>query len=171
MAYSPADACAEPGQVYTVDCKPGLTAGKVRKGLNSRFDDYQGSQMDPAVEPPDTNVKDNITWAQYSANLGCGRTGMPACDSRYVTAPSHTGVDMRRVVLIPLVKVSEFDPGRCEVKFTRFGAFFLQNKASGGSGGDIKAEYIQDRLAIGKGGFDPSGGAGDPLLAVPVLYK
>ena len=78
---------------------------------------------------------------------------------------------MRRVVLIPLVKVSEFDPGRCEVKFTRFGAFFLQNKASGGSGGDIKAEYIQDRLAIGKGGYDPNGIAGDPLLAVPVLYR
>ena len=165
------DACAEPGQTYTVDCKPGLTAGKVRTGLNSRFDDYQGSQLDPNLEPPDTNIKENITWTQYAANLGCGRTGMPSCDSRYVSAPSHPGVDMRRVVLIPLVKISEFDPGRCEVRFTRFGAFFLQTKASGGNGGDMVAEYIEDRLAIGKGSYDPNGGAGDPLLAVPVLYK
>jgi Flp pilus assembly protein TadG len=165
------DACAAPGQVYTVDCKPGLTAGKVRTGLNSRFDDYGGSQLDPNLEPPDTNVKENITWTQYSDNLGCGRPGMPACDSRYVTPPTHPGVDMRRVVLIPLVKVSEFDPGRCEVRFTRFGAFFLQTKIGGGSGGNMVAEYIQDRLAIGKGTYDPNGGVGDPLLAVPVLYR
>jgi len=165
------DACAQPGQVYTVDCKPGLTAGKVRTGLNSRFDDYGGSQLDPALEPPDTNIKENITWAQYAANMGCGKTGMPVCDSQYVTPPSHPGVDMRRVVLIPLVKVSEFDQGRCQVRFTRFGAFFLQTKIGGGSGGNMVAEYIEDRLAIGKGGYDPNGGAGDPLLAVPVLYK
>jgi Flp pilus assembly protein TadG len=165
------DACAKPGDTYTVDCKPGLTAGKVRTGLNSRFDDYQGSQLDPALEPPDTNIKENITWAQYAANIGCGKTGMPVCNPQYFTAPSHPGVDMRRVVLIPLVKVSEFDPGRCTVKFTRFGAFFLQTSASGGNGGNMIAEYIEDRLAIGKGGYDPNGGAGDPLLAVPVLYK
>jgi len=165
------DACAQPGQTYTVDCKPGLTAGKVRTGLNSRFDDYGGSQLDPSLEPPDTNIKENINWSQYSANLGCGKTGMPVCDSQYVTPPSHPGVDMRRVVLIPLVKVSEFDQGRCTVRFTRFGAFFLQTKIGGGSGGNMVAEYIEDRLAIGKGGYDPNGGAGDPLLAVPVLYK
>jgi hypothetical protein len=165
------DACAKPGDTYTTDCKPGLTAGKVRTGINSRFDDYGGSQLDPALEPPDTNIKENITWDQYSANFGCGRTGMPACDSRYYTPPSHTGVDMRRVVLIPLVKVSEFDQGRCTVRFTRFGAFFLRTKVGNGSGGDLQAEYIEDRLAIGKGSYDPNGLAGDPLLAVPVLYK
>lgn len=165
------DACAKPGDTYVTDCKPGLTAGKVRTGLNSRFDDYGGSQLDPTLEPPDTNIKEGITWDDYSANFGCGRTGAPACDSRYFTAPSHPGVDMRRVVLIPLVKVSEFDQGRCEVKFSRFGAFFLRTKASNGSGGDLLAEYIEDRVAIGKGTYDPNGGVGDPLLAVPVLYR
>jgi hypothetical protein len=78
---------------------------------------------------------------------------------------------MRRVVLIPLVKVSEYDQGRDTVRFFRFGAFFLKTKASGGSGGDIQAEYIQDRLAVGEGGYDPTAAAGDPLLAAPVLYK
>jgi len=165
------DACAKPGEVYMVDTKPGITAGKVRTGINSRFDDYGGSQLDPNVEPPDTNVKEGISWDDYSKYLGCGRPGAIACNSAYVTAPTHTGVDMRRVVLIPLVKVSEYDQGRDTVKFFRFGAFFLRTKASGGSGGDIQAEYIEDRLAIGEGGYDPTGAAGDPLLAAPVLYK
>ena len=78
---------------------------------------------------------------------------------------------MRRVVLIPLVKVSEFDQGRCTVTFFRFGAFFLRTAASNGSGGEIEAEYVEDRIALGEGGYDPTAGAGDPALAAPVLYK
>ena len=165
------DACAKPGDTYTVDCKPGLTAGKVRTGLNSRFDDYGGSQLDPTSEPPDTNIKQGITWANYAKYLGCGRAGHIACDPTYVSAPSHPGVDNRRVVLIPLVKISEFEQGRCEVKFFRFGAFFLKTKPANGSGGEIQAEYIIDRVVTGKGSYDPNGGVGDPLLAVPVLYR
>lgn len=165
------DACGTAGQEYAVDTKPGITAGKVRKGINTRFDDYAGSQLDPLHYPPDTNVKENITWKDYSKYLGCGRPKAIACNSDYVTAPAHAGIDMRRVVLIPLVKVSEYDQGRDVVKFFRFGAFFLKTKAGGGSGGDIQAEYIEDRLAVGEGGYDPTGVAGDPLLAAPVLYK
>ena len=129
------DACAEPGTIYNVDTKPGLTSGKVRKGINSRFDDYQGSQLDPTSEPPDTNIKEGITWDDYSKFLGCGRPKAIACDPKYVTAPSHAGIDNRRVVLIPLVKVSEYDQGRDTVKFFRFGAFFLKTKVGGGNGG------------------------------------
>ena len=44
-------------------------------------------------------------------------------------------------------------------------------KVSGGNGGDIQAEYIEDRLAIGEGGYDPTAAAGDPVLAEPVLYR
>lgn len=165
------DACAKPGDTYEVDCKPGLTAGKVRTGINSRFDDYGGSQLDPTTEPPDTNIKQGISWDDYRKYFGCGRSNAIPCDSRYAQSPSHTGVDMRRVVLIPLVKVSEFDQGRCLVKFFRFGAFFLRTAASSGSGGEIEAEYIEDRLALGEGGYDPTAVAGDPALAAPVLYK
>ncbi len=165
------DACAKPGDTYEVDCKPGLTAGKVRTGLNSRFDDYGGSQLSPSNEPPDTNIKEGITWTDYQTYFGCGRPNAIPCDSRYSQPPSHTGVDMRRVVLIPLVKVSEFDPGRCTVTFFRFGAFFLRTKASNGNGGEIQAEYIKDKIALGEGGYDPTAVAGDPSLAAPVLYK
>jgi Flp pilus assembly protein TadG len=165
------DACAKAGETYTVDTKPGLTAGKVRKGINARFDDYAGSQLDPLAEPPDTNVKEGIEYDDYSKYLGCGRPGAIPCDSKYVKEPTHPGVDNRRVVLIPLVKVSEYDPGRGTVKFFRFGAFFLKTKADGGSGGEMLAEYIEDRIAVGEGGYDPTAAAGDPDLAAPVLYK
>ena len=63
------------------------------------------------------------------------------------------------------------DQGRDTVRFNRFGAFFLKNKASNGNGGDIEAEYIDDRIAVGKGGYNPNGAAGNPLIAAPVLYK
>ena len=165
------NACAKAGETYTVDTKPGLTAGKVRKGINARFDDYAGSQLDPLAEPPDTNVKEGIKYDDYSKYLGCGKPQAIPCDSQYVKPPSNPGVDYRRVVLIPLVKTSEYDPGRGTVKFFRFGAFFLKTKASGGSGGEMLAEYIEDRIAVGEGGYDPTAAAGDPDLAAPVLYK
>ena len=77
----------------------------------------------------------------------------------------------RRVVLIPIVKLAEYDQGRDTVRFNRFGAFFLKTKVGSGNGGDIQAEYIDDRVVFGRGGYNPNGAAGDPLLAVPVLYK
>jgi Flp pilus assembly protein TadG len=163
------DACASPGETYTVDTKPGLTAGKVRTGLNSRFDDYQGSQLDPVNEPPDTNVKEGITHDDYLKS----RDPLSQ-DYRAPTiyqAATHPGVEDRRVVLIPIVKLAQYDAGRGTVTFDRFGAFFLKTKASGGNGGDLQAEYIDNKFAVGKGGYIPGGAAGNPLLATPVLYK
>jgi Flp pilus assembly protein TadG len=152
------DACAEAGATYEVDTKPGVTAGKVRKGINSRFDDYQGSQLDPAQYPPDTNIKENITYDQYR-------------DGTAVEAPSHTGVPGRRIVIIPIVKLDEYDQGRNTVKFNRFGVFFLRTKVGQGNDGDIEAEYIDDIVVAGKGGYNPTGGPANSLLAIPVLYK
>ncbi|HEU4594460.1 MAG TPA: pilus assembly protein TadG-related protein [Pyrinomonadaceae bacterium] len=155
--------CAEPGSIYEKDTKTGVSAGPVRDGLNTRFDEYS-SGMSPEDFPPDLNVKENITFKQYmeatpgSANWESPRTG-------------HGGVAMRRVVIIPLIKLSEFDNGRDTVKFYKFAAFFLQKKVDGGSGGDITAEYIGERIIFGRGGFNPSGGPVNPQLAQPVLYK
>src|SRR5258705_1625434 len=91
------DACAEAGATYNLDTKPGLTAGKVRTGINSRFDDYQGSQLDPADQPPDTNIKEGITHDQYLAAID----PLQRNSSNY-QAPSNVGVPGRRVVLIPI---------------------------------------------------------------------
>jgi Flp pilus assembly protein TadG len=148
--------CAEPGATYAVDTKPGSNTGPVKQGINTRFDDYQTSQVNPIDDPPDTNIMENINYTQY-------RNGSPSL------APSHIGAPGRRVVIIPIVKLSEYDQGRNTVTFDRFGAFFLQSKVQGN--GDLQAEYISDIVIDGKGGYDPNGGPANNLLAVPVLYK
>src|SRR4029079_13333951 len=98
------DKCAAPGEVYQVDTKTGVTAGAVRQGLNTRFDDYQTSQVNPDDMPPDKNIQENINYDQY-------KTGSPS------QAPRHTGVDGRRVVIIPIVKQDQYDQGRNTVTF------------------------------------------------------
>ena len=153
--------CAEPGSEYEKDTKPGVSSGPVRAGLNTRFDDY-ASQTNPTDHPPDTNVKEGITWEQY-------RNAQPG--SSNFQAPRNPGVPMRRVVLIPIVLTTEFDNGRDTVRFTKFAAFFLRTKVQGGNGGDIEAEYIGERLMFGKNGYKPGGGPVNPQLTQPVLYK
>ena len=152
------DACAAPGEEYAVDTKTGVTAGPVRVGINTRFDDYGTSQVDPTTQPPDTNVQENITYSQYI-------NGSPT------KAPTHTGVYGRRIVIIPIVKQNEYDPGRGVVKFNRFGLFFLQNKVGSGSGGDLVAEYIDKATVVGRGRVGTGMAAADGFLAKPVLYR
>jgi Flp pilus assembly protein TadG len=151
------DACAAAGEEYAVDTKTGVTAGPVRVGINTRFDEY-GPQVDPTMQPPDTNIQENITYDQYKA-------GTPS------TSPSHPGVAGRRVVIIPIVKQNEYDPGRNVVKFNRFGLFFLRTKVGGGSGGELVAEYIDDKIVAGRGRVGGGAAAGGGNITIPVLYK
>lgn len=148
--------CMSPGQ--EVSTKTGVNAGDVRQGINTRFDDYSGPVADPVVQPPDTNILENINYTQY-------RTGSPT------QAPTHTGLPNRRVVLIPIVKISDFSQGKGTVTINRFAPFFLQTKVGSGNGGDIQAEYIGDPFVDASAGYDPQGGAGNPLIVIPVLYK
>jgi hypothetical protein len=141
-----------------VDTKPGVTAGAIRQGINTRFDDYAAG-MDPAMYPPDTNIAENITYEQY-------------VNGTVTKAPGHPGVDGRRVVLIPIVKLNQLEGGRTEVQIDRFGAFFLRSKVSGGNGGDLEAEYIGVGVVVGNGGYDPNGPTNPgPPITKPVLYK
>ncbi len=142
-----------------VDTKPGVSAGAVRQGVNTRFDDY-ASQLDPLQYPPDTNIKEDITYAEYLDPNGPKQ------------APSHPGVANRRVVLIPIVKISELEGGRTTVQIDRFGAFFLRSKVQGGNGGDIQAEYIGAGVVVGNGTYDPDGATNPgPPITKPVLYR
>lgn len=149
--------CAGPGDVYTKDTKPGVSAGAVRQGINTRFDDYAAG-MDPATYPPDTNVKEYIEHKYYD-------------DPAYQQPPQRTGVPGRRLVLVPIVKKSEFENGRDTVTFDRFALFFLQTKVGNGNGGDFQAEYIGTRTGYGAGAYAPGGGPVTPELAMPVIYK
>lgn len=148
------DKCPAPGEALAIDTKPGVTAGAVRHGVNTRFDEYQTSQVNPDDMPPDQNIMENITYDEYKA-------GSPS------KTPSHPGMPKRRIVYIPIVKESDFDPGRNIVKVSRIGQFFLQTKVGNGSGGDLRAEYIDDPvISVGFG----VGGPGS-LVVTPVLYK
>jgi Flp pilus assembly protein TadG len=142
----------------TVDTKPGVSAGAVREGINTRFDDY-ASGLDPVSYPPDTNIEENIDYQTYI-------TGAKT------TPPTHAGVKGRRVVLIPIVKKSEYGNGRDSIVIDRFGAFFLRSKVQSGNGGDIQAEYIGEGVVVGNGGYNPTGPANSgPPITEPVLYK
>jgi hypothetical protein len=146
--------CISPGTEVTT--KPGINAGPVRQGINTRFDDFAG-QMDPAISPPDTNIAENITYAQYR-------------DKTVVKAPKNPGVPGRRVVFIPIATGLP-GGGRDSIIVDRFGVFFLQTSVGGGNGGELQAEYISDTILADNSGFDPMGGPVNNKLAVPVLYK
>ncbi len=149
------DACGGPGSTYSVDTKTGVTAGAVKQGVNTRFDEYTSANVNPDDMPPDLNIADNITYAQYKAGS-------------VTKAPTHTGFANRRVVYIPIVKAEEYDQGKNTVTFDRIGQFFLQTKISG-SNGDLRAEYIEDKT-LGIGTYS-AGCTVSPLLATPVLYR
>ena len=149
--------CAGPGSVYTKDTKPGESAGAVRQGINTRFDVYNAG-MDATEFPPDTNIKENITYDQFD-------------EPNYQEAPNHPGVPNRRMVLVPIVKKSEFENGRDTVTFDRFALFFLQTKVQGGNGGAFQAEYVGTRYGYGAGAYAPGGGPVTPELTMPVIYR
>lgn len=139
-----------------VETKPGVTAGAVRQGVNTRFDDYSGG-LDPVLYPPDTNIKEGIIHDDYGTDI---------------EVPSHDGVFGRRVVLIPIVKVSQLGSGQSTVQIDHFGAFFLRSKVSGGNGDAIQAEYIDIGVVVGQGEYDPTlpPNPGPPIVK-PVLYR
>jgi hypothetical protein len=149
--------CAGPGSVYTKDTKPGVSAGAVRQGINTRFDEYAAG-MDPSLYPPDTNVREYIEHQHYE-------------HPDYQQQPAHAGVEGRRLVLVPIVKKSEFENGRDTVSFDRFALFFLRTKVGSGNGGDFEAEYVGTREAYGAGAYAPGGGPVTPELAMPVIYR
>jgi hypothetical protein len=83
--------CARPGRGLRVDTKTGVTAGAVRQGINTRFDDYQTSQVNPDDMPPDTNIKGEHHYDQYKAGSPLRRR-------------SHTGFRWTPRGVIPIVK-------------------------------------------------------------------
>ena len=141
-----------------VDSKPGVNSGPIKQGINTRFDDY-ASGLDPNYYPPDKNIAENITYAQYLA----GST---------TQGSSHPTIALanRRVVLVPLVKASEFAGGRTNVQIDHFGAFFLRNKVSGN--GNVDLEYIGIGVVVGSGFYDPTAPPNPgPSIVKPVLYR
>lgn len=139
-----------------VKTKPGVSAGAVRQGINTRFDQYNGG-LSAATSPPDTNIAEDIPYWKYR-------------DKVVVKTPSHPGVDQRRVVFIPIASAPPGN-GRDTVVIAKFGTFFLQTSVGGGNGGELKAEYVTDKVFAGNSSYDPGAGAVNDNMTVPVLYR
>jgi len=158
------------GAGSNVKTKPGVSSGAVLQGINTRFGEYGGG-LDADEYPPDENVQEDITYQQYLDAQQARDAGTSPTGGTYQSPTRGTPARNRRVVLIPIVKESEFNNGRDSVRIDRFAAFFLQTKVAGGNGGDIQAEYIGLRTVLGRGGYDPAGGSPSPELTIPVLYQ
>jgi Flp pilus assembly protein TadG len=153
--------CISTGQV--VKTKPGVTSGAIRQGINTRFDIYAGG-MDPALSPPDSNVAENITHKDYlNPETEKGEFKGPN--------PAHgLGKPGRRIVFLPIAKEAPGE-GRDTIIVDRFGVFFLQTSVGGGSGTELKAEFIGTTAFAGNSYYDPGAGEANPNLVVPVLYR
>jgi hypothetical protein len=141
--------CIHPGD--WIGTEPGENSGTVKQGLNSRMGDYSGG-LNSTSYPPDRNVKEGITYAQY-------RSAAPG--TTYFQSPNQgTGQPNRRVIIIPIINNNEFNAGRDKVRLYDLGAFFISTKVSNGANADIIAEYIG-------GGYDTAGAYYNPSF-VPV---
>jgi hypothetical protein len=130
------------------------------------FDVHAGG-LSASVFPPDTNIAQNITYAQYKSGAGA-------------QAPSNTGMMDRRVMVMPIMNledVTNWDPNNFRVQVTKFGVFFLVKRpaGSGAATADLRVEYIGDTVVVGGGSFDPTlcapPGGTTNQVTVPVLYK
>lgn len=153
----------DPGQEIAPTTKPGINAGPISQGINTRFDDYNGP-VNPVDHPPDPNVATNgevgITYDQYIA-------GSPFQE------PTHAPQDGRRLMVFPITPYASWkDPGRTTVTVTSVGAFFIQKKVPNGAakdGGNIQAEYV-GRDIVSRVGRTP-GGTNVTNVVTLVLYR
>ena len=153
-----------PGEEITPTTKPGINAGPIRQGINTRFDEYNGGDppLNPVDHPPDPNIasdgEDGITWDEYTA-------GSP------FQAPTHTPQEGRRILILPVTPFSSWGDanGRDTVTVSSLGAFFIQRKIGNGHDGAIQAEYIGPDVISGIG--RTPGGTNVTNVVTPVLYR
>jgi Putative Flp pilus-assembly TadE/G-like len=136
-------------------------AVNIRSGLNTIFNDYADSNTSLTVSgigsqfatefPPDTNIKENITYAEYKA--GTNTTAPMAGGS---VRPGATAG--RRILIMGIMKKSTwFNPAGADGQYEygtfqtyKYGAFFLKKRPT--STGRLQLEYIGDRVMVPGGG-------------------
>ena len=155
-----------PGDNVTVDTKTGLNTGPVETGLNTRFNIYaNGDHPQYGDSPPDVNVNQEtlplgMTFDQYKA-------GSPMVDPATQTG-GHVGVPNRRVLVIPMIRYSDWPTGgSASARVSGFGGFFLKKAVNGNA--DINAEYIGDEITAVVG-YDPNVGGASNITTI-VLYR
>jgi len=162
------------GDEIDVPTQPGVEAGAVRQGLNVRFDIYGAGGLSYSADyPPDSNIQQGtssgtgnnqtwtgISWDQY-------KNGQPSVIDPN-NGDGHVGVPKRRVLIIPVVPLSEFQNGRDNVNIGGLKAFFMRSQVGLGNDGDIKVEFTDEISSII--GFDPNDDNVTNIVT-PVLYR
>lgn len=163
--------CFWNGKVVSAYTHP--VANNIKNGVNTAFNTYGGG-LTNAMFPSDTNIKQNITFAQYKA-------ATPG--STYHTASGGANKSPgERIMVLPIIKKNSFvvlDAAGEQANMTidRFGAFFLVNKVAvntKNNTADFKLEYIGDRVVTGDAKVNPARTVNSTTatgVAVPVLYR
>lgn len=154
------------GDTVNVDTKTGADTGPVEVGLNTRFNIYANGEHPQAdIAPPDINVNQEtlplgMTYTQY-------KNGSPLVKPEDQT-PSNVGKPDRRVLVIPMIRVSDWPTGTSTAaEISGLGGFFLKRAVD--SNGNINAEYIGDEI-VKVVGYDPNGPAPTNVTTI-VLYR
>lgn len=132
----------------------GVTSNQVSQGLNVRFALYQGG-LDAATFPPDANITSGITRAQYK-------------NPAFLTTPATPAVWERRVLVVPIINLDQYDAGTETITPNKFGAFFMTAAAGDPN---LTVEYMGTPAVIGDGGFEVGGQAGATDITTSVLYR
>ena len=167
--------CLDPGE--NVETEPGVENGPVAQGLNTRFGRYQGG-MNQSTYPPDTvttatepqltvdsdgstvifrgggtvNSIDDVSFSydDYNNRQESGQFDFP------------DGVPRRRILAVPFVDCSGFNPGQSSLPLVGLGCFFLLQPlqqggpAGGGNDSNIFGQFIGDCGAGGTPGPEPN---------------
>ncbi len=139
-------------QVQKIETKPGVTSGAIRQGINTRFDIYC-CRHGPVVIATRYEHRRKHHPRSIRRKTGCQRAITSGCHR-----PSN------RILPIATALPGE---GRDTIIVDRFGVFFLQTSVGGGTGGELKAEYINDTAFAGNSYYVPGAGATNSNLTVP----
>jgi Flp pilus assembly protein TadG len=177
-------ACATIGNNVTTE--PGVAAGPVTQGLNTRFNEY-GAGLNAADYPPDVinsaahqtsltldnagNVQQgqitNPTAAQLTFNWGNYNALQPSGPYDTQPMPNGTGAFRRREVAAPIGDCSSAINGRGDINVLGFACLYLLQKVDNGGKHVLFAEVLQTCDAGGR----PGAGSGTIGPHVIQLYK
>jgi len=178
-----------------VPTEPGVAAGPVSQGINTRFNDYKAG-LSPATYPPDVinTAAHQTSLTTDTSGTGCA-PGTPPCikqGSTVVTtasqltfnyasynslltsksydtqpAPSGTAAFGRRILAVPLGDCTGAANGKNTVTVSGFACVFLLQQLPSGSNDTIYGQIISSCESGGK----PGTGGGTTGPRIIELYK
>jgi Flp pilus assembly protein TadG len=167
--------CLDPGE--NVETQPGVEAGPVAQGLNTRFGQYLGG-MNQSTYPPDTvttaTSPELALDSDGSTVIFRGGGPVNSIDDLNFSFDDYTnrqelgefdevnGVPQRRVLAVPFVDCSGINQGQSSLPLVGLGCFFILQPvqqggpAGGGNDSNVFGEFIGDCGAGGTPGPDPN---------------